>query len=177
MNNIKDGWFHEFNEKMWPGEAHSLQIEKVLYSEKSKFQDILVFKSKTYGNVLVLDGVIQITERDEFSYQEMIANLPLFSHKDPKNVLVIGGGDGGVVREVARHTSVQKITLCEIDKMVVDTARKFFPEISSTLVNDKRVTVVYEDGATFLQKHENEFDVIIVDSSDPVGKFTSLTDD
>jgi len=101
----------------------SLEVEKVLFNGKSKYQDILVFKSKTYGNVLVLDGVIQATERDEFAYQEMLAHLPLCSHPDPKKVVVIGGGDGGILREIAKHPGVEEITLCEIDEMVIETSK------------------------------------------------------
>lgn len=174
MNFIKDGWFSEVSEKMWPGEARSLQVKKVLFHERSKFQDVLVFESTNYGNVLVLDGCIQITDRDEFSYHEMIAHTPLFAHKNPKKVLVIGGGDGGVVREVAKHKCVEKIVLCEIDKMVVDVSKKYFPKVSSALVNDKRVEIIHEDGAKYLAANKDSFDVIIVDSSDPVGPAESL---
>ena len=102
---IKDGWFSEA-EVMWPGQAMSLKVEEVLYEGQSEFQDILVFRSSTYGNVLVLDGAIQLTERDEHAYQEMIAQIPLHSHPDPKSVLIVGGGDGGVLREVCRHSSL-----------------------------------------------------------------------
>ena len=114
---IVDGWFGE-SETMWPGQRFSIQVEEVLLNGRSEFQDILVFKSKTYGTVLVLDGVIQVTERDEFSYQEMITHLPLFAHKNPKKVLIIGGGDGGVLREVAKHPGVTEIHMCEIDRQV-----------------------------------------------------------
>lgn len=173
MDKIKDGWFHETNSKLWPGEAKALEVEKVLFHQKSEFQDVLVFKSTTYGNVLVLDGCIQCTERDEFAYQEMIANLPMCSHPNPKKVLVIGGGDGGVVREVCRHSGVEQVTLCEIDKMVCDVSKQFLPQLSVGF-KDPRVKVVHGDGAKYLAEHENEFDVIIVDSSDPVGPAESL---
>jgi len=102
---IKDGWFTE-KEAMWPGQRMSIEIDEILESGRSEFQDILVFKSKTYGMVLVLDGVIQVTERDEFAYQEMITHLPMFSHPNPKKVLIVGGGDGGVLREVAKHAGM-----------------------------------------------------------------------
>ena len=102
---IKEGWFSE-SEVMWPGQAMSLKVEEVLYEGRSDFQDVLVFKSATYGKVLVLDGVIQLTERDEHAYQEMIAQIPLHCHPDPKSVLIVGGGDGGVLREVCRHSRV-----------------------------------------------------------------------
>ena len=114
---IKDGWFAE-SEAMWPGQRFCIEVDEVLENGRSEFQDILVFKSKTYGTVLALDGVIQLTERDEFSYQEMIAHLPLFANKNPKKVLIIGGGDGGVLREVVKHASVTEIHMCEIDKQV-----------------------------------------------------------
>lgn len=130
---VADGWFREINSQ-WPGQAMCLKVRKILQIEKSLYQDVLVFESETYGNVLVLDGVIQCTERDEFSlvpaygqisdqnwpcirYQEMIAHLPLASHPNPKKVLVIGGGDGGVVREVLKHDIVENVVLCDIDEV------------------------------------------------------------
>ncbi len=116
-NLIRDGWFAE-TEAMWPGQKFCIEVEEVLLNGRSEFQDILVFRSKTYGNVLILDGVIQVTERDEFAYQEMIAHLPLFAHPNPKKVLIIGGGDGGVLREVVKHPGVQEIHMCEIDRQV-----------------------------------------------------------
>jgi spermidine synthase len=111
---IKDGWFREISE-MWPGQAMTLRVKKVLHHEKSKYQDVLIFESTDYGNVLVLDNVIQATERDEFSYQEMITHLAMNSHPNPKKVLVIGGGDGGVLREVVKHECVEEAILCDID--------------------------------------------------------------
>jgi len=102
---------------MWPGQAMTLKVEKVLHHEKSKYQDVLIFQSTNYGVVLVLDNVIQCTERDEFSYQEMITHLAMNSHPDPKKVLVIGGGDGGVLREVIKHDCVEEAILCDIDEV------------------------------------------------------------
>jgi len=96
---------------MWPGQSFGLKVKNVLHTEKSQFQDILVFESETYGRVLVLDGVIQLTERDEFAYQEMIVHLPLFAHPNPKRVLIVGAGDGGVMREVCKHAGVEKVRL------------------------------------------------------------------
>ncbi|MED6225180.1 Spermidine synthase 1 [Stylosanthes scabra] len=159
ISSVIPGWFSEIS-PMWPGEAHSLKVEKVLFQEKSDYQNVMVFQSSTYGKVLVLDGVIQLTERDECAYQEMITHLPLCSIPDPKKVLVIGGGDGGVLREVARHSSVEKIDICEIDKMVVD---------------DPRVTLHVGDGVAFLKAvPEGTYDAIIVDSSDPIGPAQEL---
>ncbi|KAF9552169.1 spermidine synthase, partial [Agrocybe pediades] len=146
---------------------------KILHVEKSLYQDVLVFESETYGNVLVLDGVIQCTERDEFSYQEMIAHLPLASHPNPKKVLVIGGGDGGVVREVLKHDTVEQVVLCDIDEAVVRVSKIFLPHMSALLESPK-VTVYIGDGFKFLADNEGTYDVIITDSSDPVGPAESL---
>ena len=142
MSLIKDGWFNE-KDVMWPGQRFSLKVENVLFEGKSDFQDVLVFQSTHYGRVLVLDGVIQLTERDEMAYQEMIVNLPMMSHPDPKRVLIIGGGDGGVLREVARHPGVEEIVMCEIDKMVVDVSKQFFAESTASAFNDPRLTLKY----------------------------------
>lgn len=169
---IVDGWFHERGE-LWPGQAMSLEIKEVLDHHRSKFQDLLVFESTNNGKVLVLDGVIQVTERDEFAYQEMIAHIPLFAHPNPKRVLVIGGGDGGVLREIAKHSSVEQMILCEIDKDVIEASKKYFPEMAKGFA-DPRVTVEVMDGAEFLAAHRDSFDVIITDSSDPVGPASVL---
>lgn len=170
---IKDGWFSEISNTMWPGQAMSLRVDKVLHVEKSKYQDILVFKSTDYGNVLVLDGAIQATERDEFSYQEMIAHLALNSHPCPRKVLVIGGGDGGVLREILKHDCVQEAHLCDIDDAVIRTAKKYLPGMSKSFDNPK-VHVHIQDGFEFLKEYTNTFDVIITDSSDPEGPAESL---
>ena len=122
------GWFSEVSDEMWPGQAMSLKIEEVLFRGKSDFQDVMVFQSANHGKVLILDGVIQATERDEFSYQEMIAHLPLCSLRRPaKKVLVVGGGDGGVLREITRHPSVEHLDIAEIDGMVIEMSKNTFP--------------------------------------------------
>lgn len=133
----------------------------------------MIFKSKAYGNTLVLDDAIQITERDEMSYQEPLAHLTMFAHPNPKKVLVIGGGDGGILRELARHPGVQELHICEIDQMVIDCAKKFLP-YSAVGYEDPRVTVHVRDGFEFIKEHKNEFDVIITDSSDPAGPASQL---
>ncbi|KAL4246140.1 spermidine/spermine synthase family protein [Abortiporus biennis] len=169
---IKDGWFREISSQ-WPGQAMTLKVRKILHVEQSLYQDVLVFESETYGNVLVLDGVIQVTERDEFSYQEMIAHLPLASHPNPKKVLVIGGGDGGVVREVLKHNTVEQVVLCDIDEAVVRVSKQYLPHMSA-LLNDPRVVVHIGDGFKFLAENTSTYDAIITDSSDPVGPAASL---
>lgn len=172
MDLIMDGWFHERGE-LWPGQAMSLKVKEILYHGRSKFQDVLVFESTDHGNVLVLDGVIQVTERDEFSYQEMITHIPLYAHPDPKRVLVIGGGDGGVLREVARHPGVEEIVICEIDEGVIDASKKYLPSLAKGY-DDPRVTVHIMDGAKFMEENKESFDVIITDSSDPIGPASVL---
>uniref|UniRef100_A0A0D6R412 spermidine synthase n=1 Tax=Araucaria cunninghamii TaxID=56994 RepID=A0A0D6R412_ARACU len=164
---IKDGWFREIN-NMWPGQAMTLRVNNILHVEKSKYQDVLVFESSDYGNVLVLDNVIQCTERDEFSYQEMIAHLAMNSHPNPQRVLVIGGGDGGVLREVVKHATVEKATLCDIDEAVIRVSKKFLPGMSIGYQHPSVDTFI-GDGFKFLADRKEEFDVIITDSSDPDG--------
>lgn len=164
---IKDGWFREISE-MWPGQAMTLRVNQVLHHEKSKFQDVLVFESSHHGNVLVLDNVIQCTERDEFSYQEMIAHLALMSHPKPEKVLVIGGGDGGVLREVVKHESVKEAVLCEIDEAVIRVSKKYLPGMAVGFQHPA-VSVHVGDGFEYLKTRKGEFDVIITDSSDPEG--------
>jgi len=167
MNQLAQGWFSEIG-VMWPGQAMSIEVEEVLYEGQSDFQKVVVFKSKTYGNVLALDGVIQCTERDEFSYQEMLTHIAMCAHPDPKKVLVIGGGDGGVLREIAKHKHVEQIVICEIDKMVIDVSKKWLPHMAVGY-DDPRVKVNIGDGCKFLESSKSEYDIIIVDSSDPVG--------
>ena len=170
---IVDGWFRELNDTCFPGQAFTLKVDKILYHTKSEFQDILVFKSTHYGNVLVLDGIVQCTERDEFAYQEMITHIPLYLHEDPKKVLVIGGGDGGVIRELLKHQQLVDITLVEIDETVIKLAREYLPGMAQGL-DDPRVQIKLCDGFEFLEKtasvqESEKYDVIITDSSDPEG--------
>ncbi|BGP53001.1 saccharopine dehydrogenase (NADP+, L-glutamate-forming) [Rhodotorula sphaerocarpa] len=169
---VVDGWFREISEQ-WPGQAMTLRVKKIVHVEKSLYQDVLVFESTDHGNVLVLDGAIQCVERDEFSYQEMIAHLPMASHPNPEKVLVIGGGDGGVLREVLKHPSVKSATLCDIDEAVPRVSKTYLPHMAAGF-NDPRVTLFIGDGFKFLDDKKNEFDIIITDSSDPVGPANSL---
>jgi len=175
MEKIENGWFLEKN-KQWPGQTFGLEIEEVLFNVKSKYQDVLVFKSKTYGNVLVLDGVIQCTDKDEFSYQEMISLLPLNSHPNPKRVLIIGGGDGGVAREVVKHPAVESVVQCEIDEEVINASKKYLPNMAVGFSNPK-LNLHIGDGFEFMKNHTSEFDVIIADTSDPDGPAESLFTD
>ncbi|CAI0455383.1 unnamed protein product [Linum tenue] len=173
LSAVIPGWFSEIS-PMWPGEAHSMKVEKVLFQGKSDYQNVVVFQSATYGKVLVLDGVIQLTERDECAYQEMITHLPLCSIQNPKKVLVIGGGDGGVIREVSRHASVEQIDMCEIDAMVVDVSLAKSPHFllhTYPLLN----SVNPFTGVAFLKAvPHGTYDAVIVDSSDPIGPAKEL---
>eukprot|EP00775_Hariotina_reticulata_P013363 gene13363-13490_t len=169
MNVAKDGWYTELG-SMWPGQGLSLKVQEVLYKGKSQFQDVCVFESEAYGRVLLLDGVIQCTDRDEFSYQEMMTHIPMCALEVPaKRALVVGGGDGGVLRELARHQSLQEIHIAEIDGDVPETSKKYFPAMAVGF-SDPRVKVHICDGIKFVQEaDEGSYDIIIVDSSDPVG--------
>lgn len=169
---IVNGWFSEIC-PMWPGISLSLEIEKVLYSKKSRFQQIDLFQTKNYGKMLVLDGIIQLTEFDEFSYQEMLAHVPLFAHPNPENILVIGGGDGGVLREAGRHDIIKNIDFCEIDQEVINVSKKFLPGLACGF-DDPRVNIHIADAGSWIMEQKNKYDLIIVDSSDPVGPADAL---
>ncbi|GLC57471.1 ribonucleotide reductase (RNR) inhibitor [Pleodorina starrii] len=166
---INAGWYTELS-PMWPGQGLTLKMKEVLYKSRSDFQDVCVFESESMGTVLLLDGVIQCTDRDEFSYQEMIAHIPMCSLERPaKKVLVVGGGDGGVLRELARYPHVEEIHMAEIDKMVPEVSKRFFPEMAVGF-SDPRVTLHICDGIKFVEDAPaDSYDLIVVDSSDPVG--------
>lgn len=145
-----------------------LKVEKVLFSGKSEFQSVDVVETKGHGRMLLNDGLIMVTERDEFAYHDMITHVPLFVHPNPKRVLVIGGGDGGTAREVIRHKSVEKCVMVEIDAMVVEACKAHIPQTSSALSNE-RIDLIIGDGVQFVKDNEEKFDVILVDSTDPIG--------
>lgn len=153
--------------------AMTYKIKETLITKKTEFQDLAIVDTYEFGRMLVLDGIIQTTIRDEHVYHEMISHIPLFTHPNPKKVLVVGGGDGGAIREVLKHPSVEKAVLCEIDGDVVTECKKFLPEISCAL-GDARCEVFIGDGIKYVHEHKNEFDVIIVDSTDPFGAAEGL---
>lgn len=151
------------------GYGIAIKQKEILFSEQSPFQKVEVFESDSeLGRVLTLDDLMMTTEGDEFCYHEMIVHVPLMNHKNPENVLIIGGGDGGTVREVLKHDTVKRVVLCEIDKMVVDACRKYLPTISCGL-SDPRVEILYEDAIEYIKDKRNEFDVVLIDSTDPMG--------
>ncbi|SKA79666.1 spermidine synthase [Caloramator quimbayensis] len=146
--------------------AMTYKIKETLVRKKTKYQDLAIVDTEAFGKMLVLDGIVQTTIKDEFVYHEMITHIPLFTHPNPKKVLVVGGGDGGAIREILKHPSVEKAVLCEIDEDVITECKKYLPEISCAL-DDKRCEVFVGDGIKYVKEHKNEFDVIIVDSTDP----------
>lgn len=146
-------------------------VTEVLFSGKSEFQTVDVVETKAYGTMLLLDGLVMITDADEFIYHEMISHIPLCLHPNPRRVVVIGGGDGGTVREILKHKEVEEVILCEIDDMVIEASKKFFPHVADCLKPgfDPRVKVRVGDGVAFMKELKNEVDVILVDSTDPIG--------
>ncbi len=150
------------------GRAISIGIKKLLEQKQSPYQLIQFFETAYFGKMFALDGVVMVTEYDEFAYHEMIAHVPLLVHPNPRRVLIIGGGDGGTAREIAKHVGVEEIHMCEIDRDVVELSKKYLPSVSSAL-DDPRLTVFYEDGSKFIKEKKGYYDVIMVDSTDPVG--------
>lgn len=157
-----------FSENHTPNAKFSIRVDKQLYSGKSDFQRIDVFESEEFGRFLTLDGYMMLTEKDEFIYHEMIVHVPMAVHPDVRKVLVIGAGDGGVIRELTRYPHIEHIDMVEIDRMVVEVCREYLPQTSCAL-DDPRVTIYYEDGLKFVRRCENAYDLIIVDSTDPFG--------
>ena len=157
-----------FSEMQTPNVKFSIRVERQLYSGQSEFQRIDVFESPEFGRFLTLDGYMMLTERDEFIYHEMITHVPLAVHPKVKRVLVIGAGDGGVIRDLVRYPEIEDIDLVEIDELVVEVCRKYLPQTACRL-DDPRVHIHYEDGLKYIRSCEDEYDLILVDSTDPFG--------
>ncbi|WP_302488939.1 polyamine aminopropyltransferase [uncultured Mitsuokella sp.] len=157
-----------FTENHTPNVKFSIKVDRQLYSGRSEFQRIDMFDSKEFGRFLTLDGYMMLTEMDEFIYHEMITHVPMCVNPDAHDVLVIGGGDGGTVRELLRYPTIRHIDLVEIDELVVEVCRKYLPQTAGCLV-DERVSIHYEDGLKYVRHAENAYDLIIVDSTDPFG--------
>lgn len=158
-------WFSEFHA---PDVKHSIRVNRHLYSQKSNYQQIDIFDTPEFGRVLSLDGNVMLTERDEFVYDEMITHVPMSVHPNIRDVLVIGAGDGGVVKELARYESIEKIDLVEMDPLVLEACRTYLPENASKL-DDARVHIYYDNALRFIRKRHSAYDLIIVDSTDPFG--------
>jgi spermidine synthase len=158
-------WFSEMHT---PNVKFSIRVDKQLYSGQSDFQRIDVFESPEFGRFLTLDGFMMLTEKDEFIYHEMITHVPMAVHPNIKNVLVIGAGDGGVIRELTRYDDIENIDMVEIDSLVIDVCKKYLPKTACAF-DDPRVNIYIEDGLRYIRFCENKYDLIIVDSTDPFG--------
>ena len=149
-------------------------IEKEIYSGKSKFQKIEIFETKEFGRILALDGLVQLSTKDEFVYHEMLVQPAMFCHLRPEKVLIIGGGDGGVLREIVKHKSVKEIFLVDIDKKVIEVSKKYLPSVSKGAFKDKRLKIFNKDALKFVRRYKNYFDIIINDLTDPTGPSLGL---
>jgi spermidine synthase len=157
------------------GARVSIQIGKLLFEGQSDFQKLQIYETPKFGNLMILDGAVMLTEANEFAYHEMIAHIPLFAHPNPERVLIIGGGDGGAAREVLRHPSVKECVMVEIDGLVIEKSKEYFPTIAIEMINQNpRLTLLVDDGIKYIENSENAFDVILVDSTDPAGPAEGL---
>ncbi|MEA2987778.1 MAG: spermidine synthase [Alphaproteobacteria bacterium] len=145
------------------------EVERVLYEMQTEHQHLVLFENKFFGKVLMLDGATQVTSKDEFVYHEMMTQVPIFAHGSAKEVLIVGGGDCGIAEEVLKHKAVKRLTQVEIDASVVEFSKEHFPEFTRPVLRDKRFDLVIDDGMKFVANTERRFDVIIVDSTDPMG--------
>lgn len=162
-----------FTEKQTPATGITCKVVRSLLEEQTPFQHMAILETEQFGRMLVLDGMVQTTEVDEFVYHEMIAHVALSTHPNPRRVAVIGGGDGGTIREVMRHPAVERAVLIEIDGRVVDACREYLPTISGAL-NDERVQVIVGDGVQHIRDAKGEYDVVLIDSTEPVGSAVGL---
>lgn len=175
LNTKKKRWFCEsaVPGKRWSKIEHRFLIDKIVFRGRSRYQHILIFDNAIYGRVLVLEGIVQLSESDEYIYHEMITHPAFFSHPAPKNILIIGGGDGGALRECLKHNP-ESVTHVDIDKKVIELSQKYLPFISRGAFDDKRVTVINEDGKDFIKRYKGYFDIAIIDGEDPVGTSVPL---
>lgn len=159
----------QWTETLYTGYGQSFSVDNILFEHKTDHQHLMIFENQVFGRVMALDGVVQTTERDEFIYHEMLTHVPIIAHGAAKRILIIGGGDGGILREVCRHASIEHITQVEIDQSVIDMAIKYLPSHSAGAYSDARANIVIGDGFDFVQTTDQTFDVIISDSTDPHG--------
>lgn len=158
-----------FKETLHAEISQGLRMDKVLFRDQTGLQDLIIFENAKFGRVLTLDGVVQTTEGDEFIYHEMLTHVPVTAHGSARHVLIIGGGDGGMAREVLKHQGVERVTMVEIDAGVVDMSKKHLPSLSAGAFDNPRLDLVITDGAKYVAETADRFDVIIVDSTDPIG--------
>lgn len=170
MTDLWNVWYSELHDGQ---SGLTLKVDRIIESKKSDFQRIDVIENRDFGKLLVLYGSLMVCDNDNNAYNEMISHVPLFAHPAPKNVLIVGGGDCGALTEVLKHPEVEHCTMCEIDKKVVETSEKYFPHLTRGLT-DPRAKVLFEDGKTYIGRGKNQFDIIILDLSDPVGPAADL---
>lgn len=163
-----------FVETLYDAYGQELEIDEVYFERKTDHQHLIIFHNPIFGRVMVLDGVVQTTERDEFIYHEMLAHVPILAHGHVESLLVVGGGDGGILRQVTRHRDIRKITQVEIDPAVIETSRRYLPDHSAGAFDDPRLEIVIGDGLEVLRRAGESYDVIISDSTDPIGPGESL---
>lgn len=161
-------------EQLYAGYGQSFEVTEQLFTLDTGFQKLAIFTNPLLGRVMTLDGVVQTTEKDEFVYHEMLTHVPLLAHAHPKRVLIIGGGDGGILREVLKHACVEQVTMVEIDAAVIEMAKRFFPAHSAGAFDDARLKLVIGDGVAFVNDTSERFDVVISDSTDPYGPAEAL---
>ncbi len=163
-----------FNETLYPDVAQRFTVDRVIFRERTEHQDLVIFENKVLGRILALDGVIQTAEGDEFVYHEMLTHVPILAHGKAKRVLIVGGGDGGMAREAMKHPGVERVTMVEIDRGVVDLCATHIPSIGAAAFKNPKLDLVIADGAAFVKACRDRFDVIIIDSTDPVGPAAGL---
>ncbi len=156
-------------EKLHLNIGQFININKIIYQKKTKYQKILIINNNKIGNLLILDNIVQTTEFDEFIYHEMICIIPILSHPNPEKILIIGGGDGGCLKQIIKFKNIKSITLVEIDKKIISCSKKYLFKIHENSFNDSRVNILNKNGIKFLKKNNDKFDIIIIDGTDPVG--------
>ncbi|WOH67807.1 polyamine aminopropyltransferase [Bradyrhizobium sp. BWA-3-5] len=163
----------EFQENLYEHHSQTFTIDAELYRGQTEFQEVLIFENRLFGRVLVLDGIVQLTQRDNYIYHEMLTHVPLMAHARTKSVLIIGGGDGGALKEILKHP-VQQVVMVELDKDVIALSKRYFPEVSSGAFEDGRVSLIVGNGFEYVAQTRRQFDAIIVDSTDPIGSGEAL---
>lgn len=167
-----------WNETLYDAYGQQFTVDKVYFESKTEHQHLMIFHNALFGRMMVLDGIVQTTERDEFIYHEMLTHVPVLAHGAVKDVLIVGGGDGGMLREVCKHTAIERIVQVEIDQAVIDMSKEYLPGHSQGAFDDPRAEIVIADGLDYVKTTDRRFDVIISDSTDPIGPGEVLfTDD
>ena len=163
-----------FVETLYPDYGQEFSIDRIHFQHRTDHQELMIFQNPIFGRVMVLDGVVQTTERDEFIYHEMLAHVPILGHGQVERLLIVGGGDGGLLREVVKHRNLQRIVQAEIDAQVIETSRRYLPNHACGAFEDPRLQLIIGDGLQFLRETEEQFDLILCDSTDPIGPGAAL---